>query len=585
LLLPATEFDPPAHPYDFWLDPVEGSDTNDGTTKALAWKSASFLQAELQGGAFFARNQADVYQNADGIAYDCTKDADVIEADYSTGALTCKHERLNIAYNAGAEQRIDGQFLLTPGLSAISETAGSQPNLTHLKQVTGWAKTAGRANIYESTDFGNTNTRLWQNRRHLTHVAGASTSAALTTLDAVKGAYHNDGTKLYVYPLDGIDPSAAASGTPFERSQFTGTGATGFVNAENNLVRDQLLSGTGLSDVTTNLAIGGYPFGGQATGLNIFHRCIADLYDKHGVMNSGILGANYRGLYLECEAGRGNTDTNFGGQTAFGDHGTVSCVNGQAYWRGCKTIRGNVQKVNQADGDVNLGQLAYITHGDAPATNFTKLFFVGLDMRRAGLWSMQNDSIANIRATQMYSCFGLQPTAVIEDCTMDECGPILCTIRRSTMTLQNPSPNNTNDQFRMNATGVAEDCVFDLRACATGKAPWNFFVSYTSKWTFRRCKFYLSLGSYLFLSATAASNKLKLVDCVFVLPAAQPLLGSYNDGTTTADRTLSQMAALGIAVGCSQSTVSTPVVRASAAYAATAPIPGKVKILPAVVRT
>jgi hypothetical protein len=184
---PADLLEPATAGMNWYVDSVNGSDTNSGASPSAAWLTAGKITQESSScGLFPATN----WQSGNELIID------------TPAPLFVNGSTLH---------------LRTPGLSIHAPTNGSWILARGDKVLTNWAftKTANYANTWQTADTTN-NITVWEDEKWMNHPTGASWAAVANSVDTVPGSFWTDGTTLYVHPFG--DTSPTNDGKAYTRS-------------------------------------------------------------------------------------------------------------------------------------------------------------------------------------------------------------------------------------------------------------------------------------------------------------------------------------------------------------------------------
>ncbi len=307
-----------------WYFSSTGNDANDGATSGTPWATTGKITSECVLGTIRRSWARHGYVWADGSEVTELYDRRKIDFLEEMGYIKPGGDIVLLQYAGGIEHRFAEQLdYSVPGTGLDTDAdffAGQETRFTFFKvvPVASWSLTATKSATWETTDT-QTNARLFQNRRDLTRVGGANYAAVAATIEATAGTYYNDGTKIYVHPLDGVNPTTAGTDGVFERTRTFGVQNNDHaivLSSFGQRIRGWNGSGTAEGQANTTSSVGGYTFA-MGSGISIISRCTSDYSDKHGFGNVNNVTHGRRTIYRDCDGLRGNRE---GDQSIFVDY-------------------------------------------------------------------------------------------------------------------------------------------------------------------------------------------------------------------------------------------------------------------------
>lgn len=551
----------PSNSTTWYFDPVGGNDSGDGSSSA-PWMTLDKLMDE-DAKTFQAPAVANrwVY-TATGLPYDWTAYSLKVTGDlYWAGKIRSAGDRVIIAYNNGLEIAVNRTLSFsTPGLRIGGPAFDQLPKLSHAQAIPASAWSVYSGNIYQATLSANR--FAWQNRRAMSPVFGANISAAAISM--TPGTFYIDATKMYVRAFNDINLATAPNGT-IETSLVDGTGVTllnlaGRTNTNVLPIRrdgDQVAEFMDLGYTTLRTmnspgeAVGGYPIGADGHGLNIIFRNKVHDGGKHLVgilidrLNSGIIIMDNE--FTGCSPTGGHTvDVDYCSQVT-----ANTFVNNRAYRRGNRTIANAITAgTGKYHRDEQESQYICHSNGGGTASTHSSLIFQDEDYTGAGPSLDIQQDVAELLANDCkFTVMNARSNMVFNRCTFNRQGPMVGIYNNCLLTCQPRTSDASVAQAQLSTTNtcVLNRCVLDMNC--TGVAM-LFAVSNGFTMTFTNCTIMLPAGIALLSGATNAST-ISFRGCRWVLGggASQNLFLSYNDGSTTANRTLANLQTLGIDVG------------------------------------
>lgn len=538
VVYPSDIIEPIDERHTWYVNPSTGNDSNSGISSDSAWQSISKVNDEMAlAGVFALGSDIDT--------------GDTVSIDNTSAPLDLGTNQLRV---------------VTDSLKIVS--VGSMKAHSVLNPA-GWIKTDGYANTYQTTDGGAMDlvgAVLWEDDKWMNHPTGANFAAVANSLDSTPGSFYSDGTNIYTHPFGSTNP--ASDGKTYTRSRNRKTiGDSAISIMASNVWVDGLWIGkTCLARSTDSDPYNGYCISWDAGSKGTCRLSNFNLWywSKHGAGRvasaSDLRVERLNGLY-----GPGTPYVGFGGQTADVDF--------------CGSGAGNSYLYSNCLAPYNVGTVG-TTGGVSSIVGFwtshgTGTPFSGGRFENCKVYSRINEQAVTSGAIEIERC-------VLGDLTVG------CDIdvQQSKLTAMPVTINNaaksgtvrnsilqitqivTTDWATISGGLTFEGCTIDLRGnTSSGMAIWKR-IGVTSV-TFRNCVFILnSSASHAILKDFLSTDTIVMDNNCFVLGSLSKVALSYNDGSTTADRTFAQWQALGFDSG---SVVSDP--RLSANYRPYSKIP------------
>jgi len=462
---------PPVPPYNWYLDPTNGSDANDGSSPAQAWKTNGFVTTESANAGLFSREPGWVNTGTLAPITAASFTADQLATMIDDGEIECIGDRLIISSNNSDEQRVSSLLeIKTDNLRVTSDIPGTRAVLSTYKVVSGWSKTGGYTNIYQATDSV-ANCVLWEDRKWMAHPKGANLAAVGASLDATPGSFWTDGTTMYAHPFGSTNPTS--DGKVYERSVVNSANAGILQQSRGGEIRDIGAVGTALVNPAGTDLIGGYGvslWAEQTGGLGVCRNLFADNCGKHVFSNAAVTRSDTRVIWLDCEAGRMPplSYVAVGAATSWVDYYLGGSGNQAAYRRCSVNANGNTGVVGSASGRSREVYYSSIYgHGGASASS--GLWIRDCDLRGGG--RMNYFSSANPIITDCDWSAGNE-NATFTGCTLrDVMAGIGGTYNECVFIADEIEVVDNNP--RITANTVIDHCTFDLRLVSGIVAFWD----------------------------------------------------------------------------------------------------------------
>lgn len=534
--VPSDLTNPPAVRRDWYINPSSGNDANDGVTSGTAWQTVAKLNAESSYLGMFP--VATGYATGDRLHIDCSG------APLAIGTTSI--------------------HIKTRGLTVL-QTGGALDPMTTLSSG-GWTLASGSTKTYSSTDGGASDLAsivVFEDGKYLNKVSAASygTTTATTTangtsytttlaaLDAAPGSFYCDGTTIYLHPFGDTNPTS--DGKVYRRTRNRESGGSAVAINAYDIWWDGLsVAGTTLADKATNDPVAAYclQWDTGAGGTNLLSNFSINHYSKHGLGRTagGSNGVCTRqdGVYGQSSPyspGGCTSDVDFSGDA-------TSSGNVTNFIRCIETV--NIGLIGSSAGTINTGIESYTSHASSVA--FSQLNMT--DCTWCGTLDEQSD-IAQINLLRVVcSATGFATSTTFDQCKSTHgmlgaynTGSRIYVARNCIM-----SPTSTTGLVyfaQLPTTATLIGCTIDLRGATGGGSKAAFGKgAATSAVTIRNCLL-LTADTRGFVSGFSSADTLAMDHNAYANGGSDAAAISYNDGSTTADRTLAQWQALGFDSG------------------------------------
>jgi hypothetical protein len=517
IVYPAEIVSPPSRG-DYYVNPAIGNDANDGITPATAWKSAAQINAVTA---------------HTGI---------LLSISYATGS--------SLVIDTG-QGSLDLSVPLSLGVRGLNVRAAVGQSWIVIKPYKtlapgGW--TSVGSGVYSTTDTIAL-CCVWENDQWLNHPNGANYAAVSAALASTPGSFWTDGTTLYLHPFGNTDPRS--DGKTYTRSHvgfaFPAVQlAAAHLSIQNLYV--QKTCDVNASDGTPN---GGYGIGSMPGygGNTLIKDCYCDYGGKHcfgladDATNADVTIDNLR-------VEQGSPYAAFGGQSPLVSYINNGTGNIHRY------LRCRCDKPSGAIGSTTGGAFAaypvFINHGGA-ANNFAEIQFINCLFSQGWLVDYGVSQLLTITGTT----FGLYetntPVVNVNRCRIDFRavtlnGSATLVMRNCIVTPMSPLQAGGFVGFGLRNIVEMSNNVFDLSGIPSTDNPNRGFLDRQAalNLTFRNNVVIIPSGKdYTILNNGVNTDTLNFTKNAYTLGAQLKVAWQYNDGTTTADRTLAQWQALG----------------------------------------
>jgi hypothetical protein len=526
----------------WYLNPSTGSDTNDGVTAASPWQTVGKFNTESQYGGLFG---AATYPTGD-----------TLELDTSGAVL-----------DLGGTQML----VKTPGINIRPPTGQTYADVKLWKDITSatWALESGTSHVYSTTDGGATDkvgVVIWENDgttdntgagdKWLTHPTGAAFTNVKATMDATPGSFYSDGTKVYLHPFGSTVPSA--DGKTYSRSRNYGSGS-GLSTIDITVPdvhlkgircgKDCLARSTDHDPYVSDLIQTEGSDGGTSLfeGLYLFH------WGKHAISFTGnTLTRTYTVQDSQFEQG-----SPYASQTVLVDY-TSQSANGACvtYYTRCTSLH-SVGLIGSAAGSTAASVDALFSHNNGSGTQFTQ-YVTDCNFPTGGIGGNYPALAAQIISNTIFAG-GLSGAAIF---TADRCkftyklatgnGLGVVTVTNSLLPLTTAFNSGLANNRGVKGTTVYRGCTIDLRGVPSGDDVQGgvFLRQDASNLTVENCVVIINAAdAWTVFQNFLNTDTLTIGHNEYVLGSAAKLHRQYNDGSTTADRTLAQAQTLGLDAG------------------------------------
>ncbi len=549
--------------HTWYLNPNTGNDNNTGLAPNLAWKTGTKLAAELLNSGVFGN--VNPWKFTDG----------TFPAAPLNGDDFCKFNAANRLLPNGDTVLIDttrGVLVLSAPIVIQSRAPGllvtsAGPDRADIQAFTlispsGWSKTAGQTNIYQTASTepfsvlwemapGTPVQDFWKSLVWYNHPIGASFAGVAASMDATPGSFWTDGTNMFVHPFGSTVPGY--DGKVYARSLSLG-------NTANSAL---IVSG---GDCTlSRLKIGGTAIVDSAKQdfpPNTNHYCIqlvsnnnkvSDCYCYYGAKHIvGILdGSSTKGAFIELtDAEQGSIYTGGGGQIPFITYSFVS-TGMVAYWKNCTCLQ-NEGIVGQTSGTIDCLDPAWHTHNNGTGQQWSNVYVDSCNFPGNVMSQVNNAVVGGITITNSRMGACSLDYANIDGCFFDIIGAVPNAGGNVTITntIFRPTINPAASVLKVQGTLTMKHCTIDMRASATLGVNAYLFRFAASNLTYQNNMFVNKPGTDTALhSGFLSTDTLVFNNNIYMLGSGGLVALSYNDGSTTANRTLAQWQALGFDAG------------------------------------
>ena len=513
----------------WYVNSTTGNDANDGVSPESPWLTQARINTATANSGFLAASSYAA--------------GDTLYIDTSGGPLDQLGQKLLFQTNGLNVRAASGQtWISLKSWEVIS--SGS------------WS-TTGTANVYSTTDTVAT-ACLWEDDKWLNHPLGANFAAVSASLGSTPGSFWTNGTTLYLHPFGSTDPRS--DGKSYTRSDVGPLrGASVEVKGNNVNIQDLYIRKTCDVDPYTN----GYPNGGYGIGFipngtnNLLKHCYSDYNGKHGISLVANLQNNDVLTIDTCQVEQGSP---YGSQTPYVSFTSSGSFTGVAhYYVNCVCLK-DTGLIGSTAG--STGGEVFYTHNSGGADQFSIMSFDGCNFAY-GYFGGTNAVVTLI----------INNTIFGGDSQM---GARYKTITRSKWLNKTPNQNRadgvltvrnciiaptfasglTDTSGSMIGTVVIENNTFDCRnVISNGGYPRPGMLSRTGAvdLTFRNNVVWFSPAgsgnSQVSLFQNFVNTDTLAITKNVVLLNGQTWSRSYNDGSTTADRTFAQWQTLGFDAG------------------------------------
>ena len=532
--------DPPTGPFSWYVDPVSGSDTNDGLSTSTAWKTASKINAESSNCGLFPTTAG--YANGDTLTIDTTSGNLIL--DSTTQSLWIQTRGLNVVQLGG-------------GLSGTGE-------IQAWKQIANnsFSLTSGTTKVYQTTDT-DTSSVVWENDKWMNHPTGANLAAVQSTLESTPGSFWTDGTTMYLHPFGDTNPTT--DGKVYTRSYYrnAGDGALQISVPDTRMsglrVRKTCIAHKSTNDPGANYCFYGY---GSHGGTNLYENCYGDYGSKHvfGFTDNDV---NRQTTVNNCQAEQGSP---YSSQSTWVDYSSQSTTGtATTVYNNCVTNRttgligsttGNTDPSNSEawlchnNGSSNY-QFATITFNNCTLNGKIDTFGAVYSLRfNGGTCSGGVPKSPDALFSQVRVSYGVL--------TCDQTGGAT-RVRNCIVT-----PGNLfSGGGEASAQGVVDyqGCLIDMRSTNSNTNDQCLFKRSGSLNLIWKNNLFIGSPTYRFgiLNGNSLTVSPTFNNNAYILNGTTSVAYNYNDGSTTSNRSLAQWLGLGFDSGSITPTLSTSI--------------------------
>ena len=514
--------DPVATANNWYVDPVNGNDSNDGLSPSTAWSTVGKVNAESQNCGMFPTTGG--YMHGDTLIIDTTV----------------------------ANWQLDGSYLniLTRGLNVIQLGGG----LTGAGEIQAWTRidnasftpTVGTTNVYQTTDTSKSAV-IWENDKWMNHPTGPNFSAVRSSLENTPGSFWTDGTTLYLHPFDDTNPMT--DGKVYTRSYYrSGSNSAVLVQAPDTRLSGLRVRKTCIADKLTNDPGSNYCFQGQGTfgGNNLFEYCYGDYGSKH-IFGFTDNDTARQTTVNNCQAEQA---TPYSSQTPWVDYSPES-KNGTAttVYNNCVTNSGT-GLIGSTQGNL-LSTAGWYCHNNGSANyQFAQITFNNCNIN--GSFGTAG-AVNTVRINQGRIGGGLfqSPDTLISGTQIigraPSCGLAGGTTRVRNCLISPESIANGNGSLLLQGTLDYQSNTIDCRQTTSNGDLAALFVRYGPLSLIWKNNYFIGNDSidFVILQNGVNTDNYTFSNNAYSLGPKSKILQNFNDGATTADRTFSEWQALG----------------------------------------
>jgi hypothetical protein len=517
----AATLSPPNPPYTWYCAPARGNDGNTGLA-GYPWLTITNLNSQMMYGGIFSHTN-NVPGSGDTVIVDNSVPLDLGTNQFLMGA-------------AG------GHYLFTNGPLVLHEI------LTN----SSWTLVPGSTYTYCQSDNNApdlTNIVVWENWMWMNHPEGTIFSAVSAMMDSTPGSFFSDGQYVYVHPFGNTDP--ITDGNLYTRSRDrgeVGDAISAVYGYNSNLWVDGLsASNTCVCRSYDNDPAAAYvlELTANGNGTNLISNFVGGYGSKHligrSASSSGMCVIRSNCFYGPCSpyvaAGGQTEDVDFVGISGQSNN---SCAYINCACPNNAGLIGGFGCVNTDLGDF------WTSHGvGVPFINdtFTNLN-VCCGLNEQGFTTNMYVTNSVFGAANLYCKFDIYNSSTTEG-PIAELGNAEGVVQNCIMNVN--KPNSSYSFANLAGTLIVENCTIDMRGWSNSglyQAVWG--ESAKSKLTFYNNVMIVNPGSdFTLLYNFSIKDTLVLSNNVYQSGRANYIVKDYFDGTTTANRTLSQWQTLG----------------------------------------
>jgi len=548
----------------WYVNASSGSDSNTGASASQAWQTASKLSEEIKRGTVLGSHKP--WQDASGSSVGLETLSTLANAtDWGTAYEAGTRRAGGDIVNINGELITSNQFSFesNPGITIQGVNSGKVTVIRSLGSTFSQPNVGTYPNVWQllGADFGGiavsgaTGTYgvvPFENDRMLTPVAGANLAAVIATLNTNAGRCFTDGSGIYFSTVGGGNPNSDGIVRTAGRivSQL-GTG-TGLVSLLDGLVKNIEIESCPIVRYDTALtAPPRYAVSYVLTGLNVADNVV---FSKGCYHSSGLVGNTTTGAQFEFSCTHQTMFTQSGATitVAYTSEGPTACRIFTDF-RNCNHT--SVQSVG-AEPVTSESVASFYSHGNArtqPAFTFRAENCNFIGQVQPSLY--RDDEALLINSTCHYVL-----AAGVSGAEMTVTG---CTLKALVSAAYSGTLAFVDCVFTHDATyvGVAattangnvsySGCSLDFRGFASAATNDNGNIALA----YDDCDIIAAASgeAVLFANGEASGDTLTVDNCRFWNSANPTVLTSWNDGSTTANRTYSQAVVLGIITNSSAS--------------------------------
>lgn len=551
-VIPDDDIAPSPGPFNWFVNPATGNDSNTGTTAATAWASVAKLNAESGNAGLFGAN---TYGMGDVV----TIDTSVAMLDPGTAQI------LPATPNAMLQPAAAQRYWMVRAEKDISATSTTWTQYNSALYPNVWMTTDGGAADIGDGIYGAA--VIWENDRWLAHPQGTSinsVAAAMSANAAGTGQCWADATTLYLVASDNSDPNT--NGHIYTRSrQRGGNGGNG--------------NGSGASLVS----VISVPV--QIIGLYARKTCLArgndnDPYNGYGIQFDGIMPIGSTSRTASCylgdtsKHGIGRTDSSSGHTVNFDACEVEQCSaysSSSAFvdYNGDAIATGNVSNWNNCTNRYPTGvpgyavpdyavtgypqTPSYLAHNNGSGTQYGTIHFVNSLL---GGLLLGGPAVAyTVTGGQILSASFNVP-ATIDQCLITGFAPSLVTdsVLRNSRIVSTQGVLYHGTYAYLSGSVKVIGNTFDFSnpdQVVFENSPYPLWIRDSPlQLTFENNVVITPVErDFRVLRSAASTDTLTFMHNAFELGGSGYVLDTYDDGTSVANRTLAQMQALMLDVG------------------------------------
>ncbi len=529
--------------YNWYVNPVSGNDSNDGSTPSTAWKTAAKVNLESQ---YCGMLDSNALGPGGG---------DVLTIDTSSGALVIGPNALTFSTLGLKVQPASGQtyikcqaeeflansaFTATPGLSHTYQTADTQTN------IVAWENDEWMWHV-QAASYASTATVT-------NPVTGTYTSftSAGAALDATPGSFYTDGTTLYIHPFNNTNP--ITDGNVYTRSMNRNQASAVVFTAGNYLADGFYIRKTTLVD-SSNDDFGAYCFQddvSSGTGMN--SEVLGGYFaygDKHcfgstsGVTNSTLLVLN-----TECE--QGHPYCGYGGQTPFVSYTGPTTGDITHIYRGCTCLKRSGLIGSAAGDPLGTGGDIILSHNNGGGISFASIAIDGCNFASGNIDIGAATNLVVGDETQAGGVTTYCPNTTVQDTTFSSpfpqyTGVVQMGSGASNLTMTNclvkptfalGTDSVTYYGMLLAGTATVEGCTFDLSNISGNSAAYfpQGFIQRTGplNLTFRNNAYLVPSGeNFPLLYGATNSDTITFDHNAYNLGSGTTLVRDYGNGAAS----------------------------------------------------